>query len=97
MRSFQYGDIVRHFKYETLSEADRQKGIYTYRIIGIARHSETEEELMVYQALYGERGLFARPLKMFLEEVGRQKYPEIKQRYRFEKVEERSSYGDHSL
>ncbi|MBR2801689.1 MAG: DUF1653 domain-containing protein [Erysipelotrichaceae bacterium] len=85
-RIFRSGDIVRHFKYETLSEEEKKSGRYTYRIVGIARHSETEEELMVYQALYGEKGLFVRPLAMFLEEVDHRKYPEIRQKYRIEKM-----------
>ncbi len=38
-----------------------------YEVLGVARHSETEEELVVYRALYGERGLWVRPLKMFTE------------------------------
>ncbi len=85
-RIFQSGDIVRHFKYETLSEEEKKSGRYTYRIVGIATHSETEKNLMVYQALYGEKGLFVRPLAMFLEEVDHEKYPQIKQKYRFEKT-----------
>lgn len=40
-----------------------------YKVIGIARHSETREELVVYQPLYGEHGLWVRPRGMFLEEV----------------------------
>jgi hypothetical protein len=40
-----------------------------YRVLGTARHSETEEELVVYQALYGERGLWVRPAAMFAETV----------------------------
>jgi hypothetical protein len=40
-----------------------------YEVIGVAKHSETEEEVVVYRALYGERGLWVRPLVMFLETV----------------------------
>ncbi|HEY6085296.1 MAG TPA: DUF1653 domain-containing protein, partial [Nitrospira sp.] len=40
-----------------------------YEVIGIARHSETEEEYVVYRALYGERGLWIRPAAMFEEEI----------------------------
>ena len=40
-----------------------------YRVVGIARHSETLEPLVVYQALYGERGLWVRPAAMFVETV----------------------------
>lgn len=51
--------IYRHFK-----------GKY-YRLIGIARHSETLEQMVVYRALYGERGLWVRPLSMWNETVTR--------------------------
>lgn len=40
-----------------------------YEVIGCARHSETEEEFVVYRALYGERGLWIRPQAMFVEQV----------------------------
>jgi hypothetical protein len=40
-----------------------------YRVVGVARHTETEELLVVYQALYGERGLWVRPAAMFVETV----------------------------
>ena len=40
-----------------------------YEVLGVARHSEIEEELVVYRALYGEGGLWVRPLAMFQEAV----------------------------
>lgn len=51
-----------------LGEYEHYKG-GRYKVIGKAKHSETLEDLVVYQALYGEMGLWVRPLKMFLEEV----------------------------
>ncbi len=42
---------------------------FRYKVLAIARHSETLEELVVYQALYGEEGIWVRPLAMFLENV----------------------------
>lgn len=52
-----------------------QPGLYQhykgpqYRVFSIARHSETEEEVVFYQALYGDYGFWVRPLSMFLESV----------------------------
>ena len=42
---------------------------HEYEVFGMAKHTETEEEFVVYRALYGERGLWIRPTKMFLETV----------------------------
>ena len=85
-RIFKPGDIVRHFKRETLGEEDLRANKYLYEIVGVAIHSETREEMMVYRALYDDGGMYVRPLQMFMEEVDHVKYPEIKQKYRFEKV-----------
>lgn len=42
---------------------------HEYEVIGVARHSETLEDMVVYRALYGEQGLWVRPAKMFTEEI----------------------------
>lgn len=52
----------------TLGKYQHYKGKY-YQVLGVARHSETLEELVVYQALYDKKSLWVRPLKMFLENV----------------------------
>lgn len=70
------GECYRHFK------GNR------YQIIAIAKHTETEEDYVVYQALYGDNGIFVRPLAMFMEKVDKEKYPDAKQEYRFELEEE---------
>ena len=70
------GDTVRHFKGNL------------YEVLYFARDSETREDVVVYRALYGERGVWVRPKAMFLSEVDRQKYPDAAQTYRFERVED---------
>lgn len=83
-RIFEPGDIVKHFKRETIHYSGDL--IYYYKIIGEGYFTETNERVMIYQALYGERTLYVRPYDMFISEVEHDKYPRIKQKYRFEKV-----------
>lgn len=80
------GDIVIHFKHEM----DNDKGKYMYLITDTALHTETNEQLVIYQNIKTKES-FARPVEMFLREVDREKYPDIKQKYRLEKVGEYQS------
>ncbi|KNF08938.1 hypothetical protein CLPU_5c02450 [Gottschalkia purinilytica] len=59
-----------------------------YELIDIAIHSETEEKYAVYRPLYGDKQLYIRPLDMFLSKVDKNKYPEVKQEYRFEYIKD---------
>lgn len=83
-RDIRVGDVVRHFKREWVSEETSE---YLYRVIAFATHTETEEKLAIYQALYAPFKTCARPYEMFMSEVDHEKYPEVRQKYRFERVE----------
>ena len=89
MERLREGDIVQHFKRETVKDKEHSME-YLYIIEAIATHTETNEKLVVYRALYKneEQGVhfnaFARPYDMFMAEVDREKYPQIKQKFRFE-------------
>ena len=67
--------VYRHFK----------GGLYL--VEDVARHSETEEEYVVYRKLYGDRSLWIRPKAMFLSPVDREKYPDAMQEFRFKPVD----------
>ena len=82
-RDIYVGDIVQHFKREWVS-ADISE--YLYKVLAFAQHTETGERLVIYQALYAPFKVCARPYAMFMSEVDREKYPDIRQKYRFEKV-----------
>lgn len=86
-RDLRPGDTVRHFKRGLLTpqELEREPDMYRYEIICIATHTETREELVVYRALYGDGGIYARPWDMFMSETDREKYPQAQQKYRFER------------
>ena len=72
MNELKINGIYKHFK-----------GDY-YLVVDVAKNSETEEIYVVYRSLYGNGNLWIRPIDMFLSEVDHEKYPKIKQKYRFE-------------
>lgn len=72
MRSLELNRVYKHFKGDL------------YLVLDIAINSETEKKMVVYRALYGENILYVRDYDMFISEVDHVKYPDVKQKYRFE-------------
>lgn len=72
MRNVLEGKIYHHFKGND------------YEVLYIATHSETNEKMVVYKAMYGNYGVYVRPYDMFNSLVDIKKYPDIRQKYRFE-------------
>ena len=73
-REIKKNNIYKHFKGDL------------YLVEDIAIHSESRNPYVVYRALYGDVGLYIRPYDMFASEVDKDKYPDVKQKYRFEEL-----------
>ncbi len=85
MQELKIKGVYKHFK-----------GDY-YLVEDIAKDSETQKEMVVYRRLYGNGDLWIRPKEMFLSEVDHEKYPNVKQKYRFELQKIESVAGQFNL
>ena len=85
MQELKIKGVYKHFK-----------GDY-YLVEDIAKDQETQKEMVVYRRLYGNGDLWIRPKEMFLSEVDHEKYPNVKQKYRFELQKIESVAGQFNL
>lgn len=83
MNQLKLKTIYRHFKGDL------------YFVEDIAKHSETDEEYVIYRKLYGDCSLWIRPKEMFLSRVEKEKYPDCEQEYRFQPIELDSVVKEH--
>lgn len=74
MRQINVGKKYLHFKGNA------------YLVLAVATHSETQEQYVVYKALYGDENIYVRPYEMFASEVDAEKYPDVAQKFRFEEI-----------
>ena len=72
MRRFELNRVYKHFKGDL------------YLVLDVAVNTEADKKMVVYRALYGENTLYVRDYDMFISEVDHVKYPDVKQKYRFE-------------
>ncbi|MBR3211404.1 MAG: DUF1653 domain-containing protein [Bacilli bacterium] len=77
-RKIKTNTVYRHFKGDM------------YLVLEIAEHTETGEAMVIYRALYGSYKVYARPYAMFASEVDYKKYPNVKQKYRFQEMKIKS-------
>lgn len=87
--NFKPGDIIKHFKRDLVSEEEQKMNKYLYKVLAIAKHTETMEDMLVYQALYYPFDIYTRPMKMVHEKAPIERYSDeerakIKNIYRLE-------------
>lgn len=89
----EYNNNGRKVEYTTILEDSNNATVFRhfknkdYKIVTIANHSETWEELVVYYEIGNQEHCCARPIDMFFSEVDKKKYPDVEQKYRFEKLD----------
>jgi len=84
----QVGSIVKHFKFETLTDEEKAQNKYIYRVEDFAIDADDPSNtIVIYRAMYGKFNLYARPYSSFVEKLDKDKYPGIQQEYRFVEID----------